>query len=172
MPDLRFTRAEQLRRNLLGRGLQTRGVTPGFDLGIDLVLSRGPRGLDFAQVTDMDNLEQGLTLALTTALGSDVFNSDFGFDGLNAIAEESDPVLMRERIRISIIQLLQKDPRIKNIIDVRLDNGLRNPSPTSRGQDQADRMAGRGTLDVTVEFETHTGDRGQLTVNQVKLNAR
>jgi len=102
---------EQMRRNILGRGLVMRQVMPGYDVGVDLVLPRGPGGGDFAQVTELANLQQGLTLALTTALGSDIFNSEFGFDGLNAIAEETDRIIQRERIRIAIIRLLQKDPR-------------------------------------------------------------
>ena len=68
----------------------------------------------------VDNLAQALAIALTTPLGGDVFNIDFGFDGLNAMTEESPPVLVQERIRIAVISLLQKDPRVGRIVDVRL----------------------------------------------------
>ena len=161
--------AEQLRHNLLGRGLQLRQVMPGYDVGVDLVLTMGPAGIDLAQVQDMANLEQGLTLALTTALGSDVFNSEFGFDGLNALAEEPDPLMQRERIRVSIIRLLQKDARIKRIVDVKLDGGQLDRA-TRAGQSQQERMSARGTLDITVVFETHTGDQTQVQFNQVNIH--
>lgn len=163
------TSAEQLRHNLLGRGLELRQVMPGYDLGVDLVLTKGPAGVDFAQVQDFSNLEQGLTLAITTALGSDVFNSEFGFDGLNAIAEETDPIMQRERIRISIIRLLQKDVRIRRIVDVKLDGGQLDRAARA-GQTQQERMTARGMLDITVTFETHTGEQTQVKFNPVNVH--
>src|SRR5438105_9587841 len=83
MPDLNQER-DLLRRRLLGWDLATAPVLPGADIGRDLVLTAGP-AIDFQRVVGMDNLAQALTHALTTRLGDDVFNTTYGFDGLNAI---------------------------------------------------------------------------------------
>lgn len=143
---------ELLRERALGWGLACEEVMPGVDLGRDIRLVEGPNGLDFARVSGIDNLAQSLKIALTTCLGSDIFNTDHGFDGLNALAEETNPVMVRERVRISIIQLLRKDPRVLSIVDVKLGDERLDPFVTR------DRL-----LDVRVVFEVVSGDR--ITVN-------
>jgi phage baseplate assembly protein W len=148
MPD---STKDLVRRRLLGRGLR---CAPIGDLARDLVLSRAAGGrLDFDFVAGVENLAQSLAVALTTPLGGDVFNAQFGFDGLNALAEQTSPILQRERIRVSIVALLRKDPRVSRIVDVRLaDQRLEQPSTGARRQ-----------LEVRVAFEAVSGD--QLTVN-------
>jgi len=148
MPDNR----EIQRRKLLGWGLKLAPVLGPADIGRDLVLS----GDDLDVVDGIDNLAQALTVALTTPLAGDVFNVDFGFDGLNALAEETIPVLVQERIRISVVTLLKKDPRIRRIIDVQLVDGrLANPGAATRD------------LDVKVVFETVTGDTATVDLGKV-----
>jgi len=93
----------QLRKRLLGRGL---ALVPVGALGRDLQMAAD--GTDLAMVQGVDNLAQALTVAVLTPLGGDPFNTEFGFDGLNALAEEATPMLQRERVRVSIVQLLQK----------------------------------------------------------------
>ncbi len=145
------------RRRVLGWGALAAEVLPGQDLGRDLVLTRNASGrLDLAVVEGMDNLGQSLTVALTTRLGDDIFNVDFGFDGLNALVEETNPVLVRERVRIGVIRTITRDPRVARIVDVKLDNdGQLEPLP-----------AGSRTLNVQVVFETLTGET--LTVDLAK----
>lgn len=145
------------RRRVLGWGVQAAEIFPGEDLGRDLVLTRNSNGrLDLALIEGMDNLAQSLTLALTTRLGDDVFNVEFGFDGLNALVEESNPILVRERVRIAVIRTLKRDPRVSRIVDVKLgDEGQLEPLP-----------AGSRTLNVRVVFETLTGET--LTVELAK----
>jgi phage baseplate assembly protein W len=138
---------EIIRRRLLGVALACPQIAPGTDLGRDLVLKKGPTGVDLARVEKVDALTQSLEIALTTALGSDLFNTDFGFDGLNALAEGSSPVITRERVRVSVIDVLRKDPRVRGILDVKLDDGRLDPPPP-----------GSRTLDVRVAFETLSGD--------------
>jgi phage baseplate assembly protein W len=141
-----------VRRRLLGWSVACEPIFPGVDLGRDLVLAPDAEGrLDFGQVESVDALSQSLSLALTTALGSDVFNTAFGFDGIAALAEEPDPVLARERVRISVIKVLHADPRVRRIVDVELDSDRGRPIGSAR------------TLDVTVAFETVALD--QATVN-------
>ncbi len=149
-----------LQQRLLGWGLVCDPTLPGGDLGRDLRLEVGPNGRDFARVSAMDNLGQNLTIALTTRLGDDIFNSKFGFDGLNAIAEGTETILVRERIRISIIQVLRRDPRIRRILDVKLNDGRLESAP-----------AGSRELDVSVAFETVTGDQNTISLGKAGLNA-
>jgi phage baseplate assembly protein W len=132
---------------LLGRGLRCDTVV---DLGRDLRLRRTNAGLlDLDFVEGVDNLAQGLAIAVTTPLGGDVFNVDFGFDGLNALADEQLPVLQRERIRVAIVTLLRKDPRVARIVDVKLlDSRLEAPAASASRE-----------LEVRVVFETLTSDR-------------
>ena len=139
---------ELLRTRLLGRSVKCEETMPGVDLGRDLVLVTGPDGRDLARVEGIDNLGQALSIAITTRLGDDLFNTQFGFDGLRALAEETDPVLVRERVRVAVIQVLRKDPRVRRILDVKLDDG------------QLDRpAAGSRVLNVRVDFETVSGDQ-------------
>jgi phage baseplate assembly protein W len=154
-------REQQLLRNrVLGWGIVCEEIMPGLDLGRDITLKTGPNGLDFARVEGLDNLAQSLSIALTTLLGSDIFNVQFGFDGLNALAEETHPVLMRERVRIAIIQVLRKDPRVRRIVDVKLGDGqLDLPAPGSR------------ELAVRVVFETVSGDQSAVDVGKIVASA-
>ncbi len=158
MVDLERER-DLLRRRVLGWSLTCEPIFPGADLGRDLKLISGPNGLDFQRVEALDNLNQNLSIALTTLLGSDIFNTQFGFDGLNALAEETNPVLVRERIRVAIIQLLRKDPRVRRIVDVKLeDDRLDPPLPGSRD------------LNVRVVFETVFGDEASIDLGRVITN--
>lgn len=149
---------ELLRGRLLGSGLVCEPILEA-DLGRDLQLATGPNGLDFARVKGLENLGQDLSIALTTRLGDDIFNIEFGFDGLNALAEETDPIMVRERVRIAVIQVLRKDPRIRRIVDIKLDDGqLDAPIPGSR------------ELDVRVTFETVSGDQTTIDLGRVIPN--
>jgi hypothetical protein len=140
-----------IRRRLLGRGLT---CAPVGALARDLVLQVNQNGrIDFGMVEGVDNLGQALSIAVTTPLRGDLFNTDFGFDGLNALAEETVPVLQRERIRVAIIGLLRKDPRVSRVVDIKLIDGRLEQPGTGAAR----------TLEVRVAFETASGD--QITLN-------
>ena len=113
------------RRRLLGWGWRLAPILPGQDLGADLVLESQGATTRLAEVEAVDNVTQDLVVALTTRLGDNLFNTQFGFDGLNAIAEETDPVMQRERIRLSVIGVLQREPRIARIGSVGVSYGDR-----------------------------------------------
>jgi hypothetical protein len=154
-------RREAVQRRLLGWGLSCPLIFPGTDIGRDLQIVNG----DFEQVSGTANLEQDLQVALTTLLGSDLFNVGFGFDGLRAIAEETNYLLIRERVRIAMIQVLKRDNRIARILDVKIEDG--------RGQldrpimNSTDAPLGVRQLDVHVTFETISGDETQLGITKV-----
>jgi hypothetical protein len=151
-------------RRLLGWGVACQPIYPGVDLGRDISLAGG----DLATVSGFVNLSQDLAVALTSALGADPFNTGFGFDGVNALAEESNPLLVRERIRVSIIKLLKNDPRVRRILDVKLLDGRLDPlaSNSPSGLDTATQRS----LNVRVAFETVTGDQSSLDLGGVKIN--
>src|SRR5215469_1806235 len=106
---------ELMRERALGVGPAFTLIEPGADLGRDVVFKDSGNGIDLALIKGFDNLTQSLSVALTTRLGDDIFNTAFGFDGLNAIAEETSPVMQRERIRVSVIVVLRRDPRVRRI---------------------------------------------------------
>jgi phage baseplate assembly protein W len=143
--------SDTTRRRLLGRGLR---FEPGGGENRDLLLARNAAGLlDLALVDGIANLGQSLGVALTTPLGGDVFNLDHGFDGLNALADEDSPLLVRERVRVSIVNLLRKDARVRRIVDVKLlDGRLESPGTGALRR-----------LDVRVVFETVSADVIALT---------
>lgn len=122
----------------------------------------GPAGgldLTFGRVVGADALIQSLKLSFVTLVGADLFNTRFGFDGLAAIAEESDPILKRERIRMAVIAVLKAEPRISRILTVRFadeesDEPRRLPSPNSPPR----------TVGVEAIFETIDGARRAISV--------
>lgn len=143
---------EALRRRVLGVGAACEPIDPGIDLGCDLRLAPDADGrLDLARVEGLDNLAQTLSLGLTTLLGSDVFDVRFGFDGLRALAEEHDALLVRERVRVGIVNLLNADPRVRRIVDVELADARLAPLPS-----------GSRALEVRVVFETVSGDQATV----------
>ena len=148
---------ELLRSRALGWSAACEEIAPGVDVGRDLRLARDADGhLDLARVRGLDNLAQSLAIGLTTLRGSDVFDVEFGFDGLNALVEEREAVLVRERVRVAIVNLLTRDPRVRRIVDVQLaDDRLRSPA-----------TGGSRLLEVRVVFETVTGDRQTVDLSQ------
>jgi hypothetical protein len=153
-----------LRRRLLGWDVRSETIDPAVDLGRDLRLRRGPHGVDLDTVEGIDCVAQDLAHALTTLLGSDVLNTTFGFDGLAALAAESEPILVRERIRVGIVNMLNRDPRIRRIVDVKFeDDRLDVPvAGDGVGNDPDTRE-----LSVRVSFETVTDE--QVHVNLGRL---
>jgi hypothetical protein len=147
------------RRRLLGWSLALAPTAPGVDIGRDLSLVDGPGGKDFATVEGIDNLSQTLTVAILTPQGGDVFNTSYGFDGLNALVEETDPLMIQERVRVSIIRVVTSDPRVSRIVDVDLADGrLVVPGAATR------------ELDVTVAFQAVSGDDASLNLGPVIAN--
>ena len=148
--------ASVARRRTLGWGLRCDPIYPGVDLGRDLRLRPGPGGLDLDTVEGLDCLTQDLGVALTTLRGSDVLNTTFGFDGLNALAEEPVAVLVQERVRVGVVALLGRDPRVRRIVDVKFeDSRLDAPVPGSRD------------LAVRVAFEALSDDRVTIDLGRL-----
>src|SRR5579884_1253532 len=84
---------------IFGVDVDVEPTMPGIQLAADVRFVDG----DLATVSGMDALDQGLTLAILTRLGDRIFDQNYGFDGLRALGEETNPILVRERVRISLI---------------------------------------------------------------------
>lgn len=93
------------------------GAAAADPLAADLVLRDG----DLAVVDGTDGVLQSVRLALTTAPGTDPLDLGFGFDGLRVIAEERSPELARERLRVAVLTVLRRDPRVRRVLDVRVE---------------------------------------------------
>jgi hypothetical protein len=160
-----------LRRRLLGRGVACTRLDPTLDYGRDVAFAPGPNGLDLAMVDDLANLSQCLEVALTTLAGSDVFNTGFGFDGLNAFVSETNPILLRERVRISIIGLLKRDARVRRIVDLKLADHRLELQAAPKNIDPGDALEMWRTLRADVAFETVVGDTAVLNLGKVPADA-
>jgi phage baseplate assembly protein W len=134
------------RRALLGVGVRADLVSTA-DTARDLVLRRTATGVDLDLVDGVDTLCQDLAVGLTTLQGSDPFNLQFGFRGLQPLVDQTSPVLARETLRAAVVQLVAADPRVRRVVEV-----------STASTDNSSRR-----LDLTVTFEAVTGDR--VTVN-------
>jgi phage baseplate assembly protein W len=133
----------------IATGVVDATTSPGRDIAF---VERGQGVRDFLVVDGIDNLGQALTLALTTVKGGDVFNVDYGFDGLLALVEENSPFMQRERIRVSVVQTVTRDPRVRRIIDLE----VAPPPETSTGVERR--------LSVRLTIESQLGQSVQVTV--------
>jgi hypothetical protein len=135
-------------RRTLGWGAAAPLIEPG-DVGRDLVLvpRAGSGRVDLACVEGAENLGQDLAVALTTGPGADPFNADFGFDGLSALVEEQEPALVRERLRASVAKTVARDPRVRTVTAIEVEDG--STSATRR-------------LSLRVEVDTIASDSTSL----------
>lgn len=101
-------------RALLGRGLALSRSAVG-EPALDLLWGEGPVLLE-----GTDNLAQDLAVALLTPLGSDPFNTGFGFDGLRVLSLALGPLLREQLLRVAVIRTLLADNRVADVVDVTL----------------------------------------------------
>jgi len=116
-------------RNILGWGAAAPLIEPG-DVGRDLVLvpRAGSGRIDLGCVEGALNLGQDLAIALTTGLGTDPFDAGFGFDGLSALVEGQAPSLIRERLRASVAKTVARDPRVRAVTAIEVDDRSGGPA--------------------------------------------
>jgi phage baseplate assembly protein W len=82
----------------------------------DLILARGAEGqLDLTFIVGKLELAQGIQVLVSTPLGSDIFNTIFGLDLLNTLAQPKPTVQMRELIRLCVVKALAQEPRVRQI---------------------------------------------------------
>lgn len=144
-------------RRLLGWGPAFVSTGAEEDIGQDIAFADG----DIALVSGMDALTQDLRLALCTGLGTDPLNQAFGSDAFAAMFEESDPMMLRERIRVAVIRVLQSDARIRRIVEVSIDGEARPFAGPSGAGSAAERTT---ALSVVAVFETVLGEYATIAI--------
>lgn len=151
----------------LGWGLKLAPVDPIDGAGGGLDLEFG------AVVEGPDALLQSLTLALVTLQGADVFNTRFGFIGLAAISEETEPVLRRERLRLAVIGVLQAEPRVRRVITVRFaDEAAEAGYDTAPPPPVPQAVPPPRQVSIEAQFETIAGTTQAITIGGQVLDVR
>ena len=107
-------------REVLGHGLALAPVSDG-GTALDLVWRVGPDGRALGLVVGADNLAQDLAVALLTPLGSDPFDTAFGFDGFSVLALGVGAALAQELLRLSVVRTLIADGRVAEVTDVTVE---------------------------------------------------
>lgn len=125
----------------------------------------GGLDVEWRRVSGVDALMQALTLAFATLRGSDLFNVRFGFAGVAALAEESDPVLRRERVRVAVIDTLRAEPRVARVLSVRFAD-----EAGAEGGAAAFAAPPSRVLEVEAVFEAATGRVHRITVGGEALD--
>jgi hypothetical protein len=150
------------RERALGWSVPLLPVEPalGPAAGVDIDLT-GDR------VAGAEALAQSLALALVTLRGTDIFNTGFGFRGLSSIAEETDAILRRERLRMAVIEVLKDEPRIRRIVAVRFPDETGEGDPPAPSATPPPRV-----MTVQAEIETVIGERKVVVLGGEALDVR
>lgn len=69
-------------------------------------------------VSGTDNLLQSLELRVLTPFGSDIFNTTYGLDVTQAFTQPGSIRMVKELLKLSLVQTLGTDPRVQDILDV------------------------------------------------------
>ena len=69
-------------------------------------------------VSGVDNLLQALELRVLTPFGSDVFNTTYGLDVTQAFTQPGGIRMVKELLRLSLVQTIGTDPRVHDVLDV------------------------------------------------------
>lgn len=119
---------------------------------------------DLALIAGKDELAQGVQVLVGTNLGSDIFNTAFGFDLINTLALPRPTVQMRELVRLCVVKALSQEPRIRQIRAVAFadEPAYRTIHPEITADQQralatSQRAARRWSLDVL--FDTRLNEQ-------------
>jgi hypothetical protein len=139
-----------LDRRVLGWAAEVRPIDPtyGYAHGVDVVLQDAGHGIDLARVDGVAALTQSLSVALTTGRGTDVFNTAFGWDGVNVLVRDPGDGLLDHRLTIATINTLKADPRVRTVDDVNVSRG--GPETEQEMRDRSHRV-------IAATFSTVTG---------------
>jgi hypothetical protein len=84
----------------------------------DLVLAAG----DLQLVHGVANLEQALTLRLLTPYGTDEVNVTYGLDARRTFTGGHGRRMVKELLRLEVVQTLASDPRVREVTSVLFDD--------------------------------------------------
>jgi phage baseplate assembly protein W len=144
-------------RRLLGWGPATVSLAGNVEQAQDVVFAKG----DLVLNSGLETLRQDLAAAMVTALGADPLNPTFGFEGFQAIAEESDKFILREKIRVAIVNMLRRDPRVDRIDQVLIGAEI---EAAAAGATVSPPPCEYGLMDIQVSFRLR-GRSGQFRLN-------
>jgi len=100
----------------LGRSL---AVRDGDLVLLDRVAAEDGRTVrTFAEVGGVANLAQALTLRVLTPLGSDVFNTGYGFDAAEVLTGAATARTARDLVQLNLVRTLGTDARVREIREV------------------------------------------------------
>jgi hypothetical protein len=91
------------------------------DLGHSLALVDGDLVLEdgrLVEVVGVSNLIQALALRVLTPLGSDQFNTGYGFDAENIFTQPATARTVRDLISLNLVRTLSADDRVRELRDV------------------------------------------------------
>jgi phage baseplate assembly protein W len=131
----------------------------------DFVLAAGDGGYsDLEQITGKDELAQGIQVLIGTNLGTDIFNTAFGFDLINTLAAPQPISQVKQLVRLCVVKALSQEPRIRQITAIAFvddpDYLTIHPEVTTAEQQaliQQQRASRQWSLDV--QFDTRLNDQ-------------
>lgn len=157
-------------RRIFGWGIRSEPIDTIVSYCRDIQLvsrSDGSRDLDVSD--GFAALEQDLRTALGTALGADPLNIGFGFEGLRIVSEETDRLMLRERLRGAIVQVLRADPRVVSVTRVLIGNEIK---AFEAGQTSPPHAAGEyGVLAIEASFRILGGEEARLALGSTLAGA-
>jgi phage baseplate assembly protein W len=133
--------------------------------GGDFMLAADNGGfLDLATIAGKDELVQGVQVLVGTNLGTDIFNTAFGFDLVNTLAAPRSFSQVQQLIRLCVVKALSQEPRIRQITAIAFVNDpaylTLHPEVTPADQKkliQQQRASRQWSLDV--QFDTRLNDQ-------------
>jgi phage baseplate assembly protein W len=131
----------------------------------DFVLAAGDGGYsDLEEITGKDELAQGVQVLIGTNLGTDIFNTAFGFDLINTLAAPQPISQVKQLVRLCVVKALSQEPRIRQITAIAFVDDpyylTIHPEVTAAEQQaliQQQRASRRWSLDV--QFDTRLNDQ-------------
>lgn len=153
-----MTQTDLQKGRAFGKGLALTPIDATRDIGLDIQFTTpsapdAPR--DLVVMSGLPVLLQDLTVALSTGLGTDPLNIGFGSGAFEALAEQSDPFMRREAVKVAVIRVLSADPRVRRVLDIRV-----NDDPLEAG-------ARRTQMSLTVVFDTILQERASIDVEGI-----
>ena len=97
----------------LGRSLEVRDG--------DIVLSDH----DLQLIAGDDNFAQAAEMIVGTPFATDVFNVNYGFAFLDAVSKPREVRLVKELLRMNLVQSFSRDDRVREVVDVIFDDDPR-----------------------------------------------
>jgi hypothetical protein len=148
------TTRDVVANRVLGQTILASEIAPGSLLGYDLVFADTGTGQDLVLADGPHTLAQDLAIAMITSVGSDIFNVQFGFDGLSVLTRNIDRSAVQDFLRLAVVKTLGADTRVKQVNSVTIGPADPNHPETRVWQ-------------VAADVQTVLGDVLKIVLGQV-----